>query len=225
MSRTPTRAALAPLGRVLFTAGACPLTPRRPSPRRATASAGGRRSSTLLGAAVLGSPEQVVKIEAIAAVVRAHTPGRLLYTVNIDDNTISIKPAPAPRLVRLDHLVLTVVSIEETVRFYTSVLGMTEVVFGEGRHALAFGEQKLNLHRAGREFEPKAARPTPGSADLCFVADADPTTIAAWLRTRGVSVEEGPVTRTGARGRITSFYFRDPDGNLVELATYMSDAP
>jgi len=136
--------------------------------------------------------------------------------MHIDDKPI----ATAPRLARLDHLVLTVTSIDDTVRFYTSVLGMTEVTFGEGRRALAFGEQKLNLHKAGREFEPRAAHPTPGSADLCFVADADPTTIAAWLRDRGVSVEQGPVPRTGALGQITSFYFRDPDGNLVELATY-----
>jgi catechol 2,3-dioxygenase-like lactoylglutathione lyase family enzyme len=114
-----------------------------------------------------------------------------------------------------------VASIDETVRFYTSLLGMTEVAFGDGRRALSFGQQKLNLHQAGHEFEPKAARPTPGSADICNIADADPATIAAWLHGRGVSVEEGPVARTGALGPITSFYFRDPDGNLVELATYM----
>jgi catechol 2,3-dioxygenase-like lactoylglutathione lyase family enzyme len=123
------------------------------------------------------------------------------------------------RAVRLDHLVLTVASIDRTVRFYTAVLGMTEVVFGEGRRALAFGDQKLNLHQAGHEYEPKAARPTPGSADLCFLTDADPAAVGAWLRARGVAVEEGPVSRTGAVGPITSFYFRDPDGNLVELAT------
>jgi catechol 2,3-dioxygenase-like lactoylglutathione lyase family enzyme len=134
---------------------------------------------------------------------------------------IIIPVVTAPRIARLDHLVLTVASIDDTVRFYTSVLGMTEVTFGDGRRALAFGEQKLNLHQAGREFEPKAARPTPGSADLCFVTNADPATIAAWLRDRGVAVEQGPVSRTGAVGRITSFYFRDPDGNLVELATYL----
>jgi catechol 2,3-dioxygenase-like lactoylglutathione lyase family enzyme len=127
----------------------------------------------------------------------------------------------APRLARLDHLVLTVASIDKTVRFYTGVLGMTEVVFGNGRRALSFGQQKLNLHQAGHEFEPKAARPTPGSVDICLIADADPATIADWLHGRGVSVEEGPVARTGALGPITSFYFRDPDGNLVELATYV----
>jgi len=127
----------------------------------------------------------------------------------------------APPLARLDHLVLTVASIDETVRFYTNVLGMTEVVFGNGRRALSFGQQKLNLHQAGHEFEPKAARPTPGSADICLIVDADPDTIAAWLYGRGVSVDEGPVARTGALGPITSFSFRDPDRNLVELATYV----
>jgi catechol 2,3-dioxygenase-like lactoylglutathione lyase family enzyme len=117
--------------------------------------------------------------------------------------------------------VLTVASIDETISFYTTVLGMTEITFGLGRRALAFGDQKLNLHEAGHELEPKAARPTPGSADLCFIADADAATIAAWLHARGVSVEEGPVTRSGALGPVTSFYFRDPDGNLVELSTYI----
>jgi len=142
--------------------------------------------------------------------------------VNIASDKSLIEPTTAPRLARLDHLVLTVASIDEAVRFYTTVLGMTEVFFGNGRRALSFGEQKLNLHEAGHEFEPKAARPTPGSADLCLIADAEPTTIAAWLRARGVSIEEGPVTRTGALGPITSFYFRDPDGNLVELASYVT---
>ena len=127
----------------------------------------------------------------------------------------------APPLARLDHLVLTVASIDETVRFYTNVLDMTEVVFGNGRRALSFGQQKLNLHQAGHELEPMAARPTPGSADICLIADADAATIAAWLHERGVSVEEGPVVRTGALGPMTSFYFRDPDRNLVELATYL----
>jgi catechol 2,3-dioxygenase-like lactoylglutathione lyase family enzyme len=141
--------------------------------------------------------------------------------VKRDDNRISVEPATAPPLARLDHLVLTVVSIEDAVRFYTRVLGMTEVVFGAGRRALAFGEQKLNLHQAGDEFDPKAAQPTPGSADLCFITDADPATIATWLRVCGVSLEQGPVTRTGTLGPITSFYLRDPDGNLVELATYV----
>jgi len=105
----------------------------------------------------------------------------------------------APRIARLDHIVLTVASIDKTVGFYTSVLGMAEVVFGNGRHGLSFGQQKRNLHEAGHEFEPNAARPTPGSADICLIVDADTNTIATWLQARGVSVEEGPVARTGAR--------------------------
>jgi catechol 2,3-dioxygenase-like lactoylglutathione lyase family enzyme len=125
-----------------------------------------------------------------------------------------------PQILALDHVVLTVASIERTIRFYSELLGMMHVRFGHGRSALAFGGQKLNLHEAGREFEPKADRPTPGSADLCFELDADAGEIARWLETNGVQVEEGPVRRTGARGPVVSFYLRDPDRNLVELATY-----
>lgn len=120
----------------------------------------------------------------------------------------------------LDHLVLTVADIERTVAFYGGVLGMTRVTFGAGRTALAFGGQKINLHQQGREFEPKAARPTPGSADLCFVVDGPLEQVAARLAAAGVTVEDGPVARTGARGAITSLYVRDPDGNLIELSTY-----
>jgi catechol 2,3-dioxygenase-like lactoylglutathione lyase family enzyme len=118
----------------------------------------------------------------------------------------------------LDHLVLTVADVERTVEFYARVLGMEPVTFGDGRRALAFGDQKLNLHQAGREFEPKARRPTPGSADLCFLTEDDPATTAAGLREHGVAIEEGPVERTGAGGPILSVYFRDPDGNLIEVA-------
>ncbi|MFJ5109476.1 VOC family protein [Streptomyces sp. NPDC088551] len=124
------------------------------------------------------------------------------------------------RVERLDHLVLTVADIEATVDFYTRVLGMEPVVFGDGRRALAFGQSKINLHQAGHEFEPKAARPTPGSADLCFVV-ADPLErVIAELAAQGVPVEEGPVERTGALGPFVSVYVRDPDGNLVELSHY-----
>jgi len=111
---------------------------------------------------------------------------------------------------RLDHMVLTVADVDATIRFYVEVLGMREVTFGAGRKALAFGAQKLNLHVAGREFEPKATEPTPGSADLCFLVDE--------LDTTGLDVIEGPVERTGATGTIRSVYLRDPDGNLVELS-------
>ncbi|WP_278463831.1 MULTISPECIES: VOC family protein [Stutzerimonas stutzeri subgroup] len=118
----------------------------------------------------------------------------------------------------IDHLVLTVADIEKTVDFYTRVLGMQLVTFGEGRKALTFGNQKINLHQAGREFEPKAERPTPGSADLCFIVATPLDRVIAHLETQGVSVIEGPVQRTGATGPIRSVYLRDPDQNLIELS-------
>jgi catechol 2,3-dioxygenase-like lactoylglutathione lyase family enzyme len=124
------------------------------------------------------------------------------------------------RIDRLDHLVLTVADIDATVEFYTRVLGMEAVTFGAGR-ALAFGRSKINLHRAGHEFEPKAHRPTPGSADLCLIA-ADPLEqVIRGLAAHGVPIEEGPVERTGATGPIRSVYFRDPDRNLIEVSNYV----
>lgn len=124
------------------------------------------------------------------------------------------------RIARLDHLVLTVRDIAATCDFYGRVLGMQVVTFGEGRKALAFGQQKFNLHEAGREFEPKAQRPTPGSADLCLIADGRLEDVVAHLRACGVPILEGPVRRTGAVGPILSVYFRDPDQNLIEVSTY-----
>lgn len=128
-----------------------------------------------------------------------------------------------PKLKRLDHLVLTVADLDETVIFYSEVLGMKPELFhpadGSTRVALSFGQQKINLHLAGAEFEPKAARPTPGSADLCFLSD---TPLADWqfhFDMNGVEIEEGPVARTGATGPILSLYIRDPDGNLIEVST------
>lgn len=124
------------------------------------------------------------------------------------------------RIVRLDHLVLTVADLEATIDFYTRVLGTTVRAFDGGRLALRFGEQKINLHEAGHEFEPKARVPKPGSADLCFVVEEP---IAVWLdhlSALGVPLVEGPVPRAGALGPMTSVYVRDPDGNLVELASY-----
>jgi len=124
------------------------------------------------------------------------------------------------RIERLDHLVLTVADVEATVDFYGRVLGMTPVTFGAGRRALTFGEQKINLHQAGAEFEPKAHRATPGSADLCFVISTDLDDVERHLREVGVDIEEGPVDRTGALGPIRSIYFRDPDLNLIEVSVY-----
>jgi catechol 2,3-dioxygenase-like lactoylglutathione lyase family enzyme len=122
------------------------------------------------------------------------------------------------RIDHLDHLVLTVASIEVTCDFYTRVLGMRVETFGQGRTALRFGEQKINLHQAGREFEPKALRPTPGSADLCFIAATPLEEVVAHLERLGIAIEVGPVPRTGATGPIRSVYLRDPDANLIEIA-------
>ena len=124
------------------------------------------------------------------------------------------------RIDRLDHLVLTVASIEAAAEFYTRVLGLGVVTFGAGRTALTFGTSKINLHEAGKEFEPKARRPTPGSADICLIVEDGIAEVMAELAAAGVDTEEGPVPRTGATGPITSCYLRDPDGNLIELSNY-----
>ncbi len=119
---------------------------------------------------------------------------------------------------RIDHLVLTVKDIDETVLFYQKVLGMKKVVFGQDRVALAFGQQKINLHALGREFEPKAENPTPGSADVCLITPVPMEEAMAHVRNVGVEILQGPVERTGARAKLLSFYFRDPSGNLIEVA-------
>lgn len=124
----------------------------------------------------------------------------------------------------LDHFVLTVRSIEAACDFYTRVLGMAVVTFGDGRKALQFGEfgeHKINLHQAGREFEPKASRPTPGSGDVCFITRTPLERVMSHLRACNVAILEGPVKRTGARGAIESVYIHDPDGNLIEIANYL----
>ena len=126
------------------------------------------------------------------------------------------------RIDHLDHLVLTVASIEQSCDFYARVLGMGVETFAEGRKALIFGNQKINLHQAGHEFEPKAKRPTPGSADLCFISKTPLDDIISHLSAEGVAIEEGPVRRTGATGPILSIYFRDPDSNLIEVSNTLS---
>jgi catechol 2,3-dioxygenase-like lactoylglutathione lyase family enzyme len=118
----------------------------------------------------------------------------------------------------LDHLVLTVADLDRTIAFYRDVLGMRVETFGTGRTALVFGQQKINLHLAGNEFEPKALRPTPGSADLCFIAATPLEAVIAHLDASGVAIAEGPVQRTGATGPILSVYVRDPDENLIEIS-------
>lgn len=122
------------------------------------------------------------------------------------------------KLDQLDHLVLTVKDIELTIAFYQRVLGMEVVTFGTGRKALSFGSQKINLHQYGKEFEPKADRPMPGSADLCFITSVPLDEVLEHFNACGVTVLEGPIRRTGATGPILSLYLRDPDFNLIEVS-------
>jgi catechol 2,3-dioxygenase-like lactoylglutathione lyase family enzyme len=114
--------------------------------------------------------------------------------------------------------VLTTAHEDACIRFYTDVLGMALESFGAGRKAFRFGNQKINLHVKGHEFEPKAQLPTPGSLDLCFIASVPLEAVVARLKAHGVPVLEGPVMRTGATSRIRSVYVRDPDQNLIEIS-------
>lgn len=123
---------------------------------------------------------------------------------------------------RLDHLVLTVKDVAHTCNFYQDVLGMEVVTFGNNRKALLFGQQKINLHEKGHEIDPKAAYPTSGSGDLCFVADTPVEQVLEELQAKNIPVLEGGIVeRTGATGKIRSVYFRDPDDNLLEVSNYM----
>lgn len=125
------------------------------------------------------------------------------------------------QIAKLDHLVLTVRDLDATIAFYTNILGMKPETFGEGRRALAFGWQKINLHQAGREFEPKAAVATPGSADLCFLTNDPVAEVIEHLKSHGIEILQGPVERIGATGKLLSVYFRDPDGNLLEVSNLL----
>jgi len=122
------------------------------------------------------------------------------------------------RIERLDHLVLTVQSIEKTCDFYSKVLGMEIITFGEGRKALRVGNQKINLHQKGNEYEPKALNPAAGSGDLCFITKTGLNEVINRLECCNIVIEEGPVERTGTLRALTSVYIRDPDGNLIELS-------
>jgi catechol 2,3-dioxygenase-like lactoylglutathione lyase family enzyme len=124
------------------------------------------------------------------------------------------------QLEQIDHIVLTVASIEATEDFYTEVLGM-EATINSGRHGLAFGMQKINLHQRGHEFEPKASHPTPGSGDLCFVTESSMEEVMSYLAAMRVHIELGPVERVGALGKMQSIYIRDPDRNLIEISKYL----
>ncbi|NWK81984.1 VOC family protein [Acinetobacter sp. SwsAc4] len=122
----------------------------------------------------------------------------------------------------LDHLVLTVASIETTCQFYQSALNFEVITFGENRKALQFGNQKINLHQVGKEFEPKAYHPTVGSADLCFIAETQLEEVIKHLQQLNIKIVEGPIQRTGAVGKIVSVYLRDPDQNLIEISNYLN---
>ncbi|NIE97682.1 VOC family protein [Acinetobacter sp. Tr-809] len=124
------------------------------------------------------------------------------------------------KISHLDHLVLTVADIEVTCQFYQSALNFEVISFGENRKALQFGNQKINLHQVGREFEPKALRPTAGSTDLCFIAETPLNEVIAHLQAQQIEIIEGPIERTGAMGKILSVYLRDPDQNLIEISNY-----
>lgn len=121
----------------------------------------------------------------------------------------------------IDHIVLTVENLDATCEFYARVLGMQIVTFGDNRKALKFGQQKINLHQLGHEFEPKAAHPTSGSLDLCLISDTPLEQVVVQLEQMGVPIESGIVQRTGAVGAIASLYIRDPDDNLIEISNYI----
>lgn len=120
----------------------------------------------------------------------------------------------------LDHLVLTVSNLSSTCKFYNEALGMEIIEFSDNYKALKFGNQKINLHQYRNEFEPKAFKPLPGTADLCFITDTPLEEVIKELKQKCVEIEEGPIERTGANGKILSVYLRDPDLNLIEISNY-----
>lgn len=122
---------------------------------------------------------------------------------------------------RVDHLVLTTTNLDTCLDFYQRILKMSVVTFGEQRYALQFGQQKINIHQYGKEFEPKAHLPVPGSLDLCFISDIPLLDVQKHLEQQNVKIIEGPVQRTGATGKILSLYLRDPDLNLIEISQYI----
>ena len=122
---------------------------------------------------------------------------------------------------RIDHVVMTVMNVDATCAFYERALGMQAVTFADNRRALAFGRQKINLHQAGHEFEPKADRAAPGTVDICLITTTPLADVVAHLAQCNVTIIEGPVPKTGATGLIRSVYFRDPDRNLIEVSNYV----
>ncbi|NOY95714.1 MAG: cupin domain-containing protein [Chlorobi bacterium] len=131
---------------------------------------------------------------------------------NLSLNSISVK--------NIDHIVLTVKDIQRTCNFYAETLGMNVIEFGKGRKALKFEKQKINLHEYGKEFEPKATNAAPGTIDICLITETPIPILINHIKKLGIGIIEGPVERTGAEGKIESIYFRDPDGNLIEVSNY-----
>jgi len=123
-------------------------------------------------------------------------------------------------ILTLDHIVLTVKNIDKTVEFYEK-LGMKKEIFGDNRVALKYSNQKINLHKLGSEFEPKAKNVKEGSADLCFIIKQNLEEVIIYLEKQGIKIEQGIVQRTGANGKIRSIYLRDCDLNLIELSNYI----
>ena len=126
-------------------------------------------------------------------------------------------------IIKLDHLVLTVKDINATILFYTTVLGMKQVIFAGNRQALQFGNQKINLHQKDDIIEPRAAQPTPGSADLCLITDIPLEQVIEHVQSCEVKILAGPVPRSGAIGGLLSVYLRDPDGNLIEISNSVGE--
>ena len=121
---------------------------------------------------------------------------------------------------RIDHIVLTVASVGATIEFYSRVLGMEAITFAGGRRGLAFGQQKINLHPAANPYPERAKVPMPGAADFCMITETPIDDVAAHLQSENVEIELGPVIKSGAMGELNSVYFRDPDGNLLEVSNY-----
>ncbi|XP_055034612.2 glyoxalase domain-containing protein 5 [Misgurnus anguillicaudatus] len=162
-------------------------------------------------------------LRVYGAVLRSTCSGKVMLKfplVHHGLTSVRFKSSCPVHISHLDHLVLTVRDLNKTTKFYSTVLGMEVITFKGDRKALSFGEQKFNLHQVGKEFEPRAKIPTPGSADLCLITKTPLMTVAAHLKACGVTIEEGPVDRTGAVGLISSLYFRDPDDNLIEVSNY-----
>jgi len=176
-------------------------------------------ASAIRSLCAAGRQPRFLVTDAVADYLRAQ---RLYARPDTGPDVPQVETASARKLTpqRLDHLVLTVADIAVTVAFYTEKLGMQAVEFGDGRVALQFGAHKINLHRVGDELTPHARHPSPGSADLCLLSPLPAVQMAQQLRRVGVSIELGPVPRQGALGTLQSLYFRDPDGNLIELAHY-----